>query len=168
MFIGRSMILVNQPRSRIDLGTLATLGLGIGYAVASHALLGKERRIVAIEGDSAFGFSAADYETAVRYKQDIVFIIFNNSGIFHGSDASAHANSDGQPLAVTIPVTALSARSRYDQLATMFDPVGTVSKGWLVENSTQLSTALKAAFEWRAGPSIVNILMTSDEPERIE
>lgn len=42
------------------------------------------KKVVCVEGDSAFGFSGMELETMVRYKLPIVIIIVNNSGIYSG------------------------------------------------------------------------------------
>jgi len=48
-----------------------------------------DRRVVCVEGDSAFGFSGMELETACRYKLPIIFIIINNNGIYGGLDPGA-------------------------------------------------------------------------------
>ena len=56
---------------RLDAGTFATMGLGCGFAIAA-ALLNKTKPVkqqspvVCIQGDSAFGFSGMEVETACR------------------------------------------------------------------------------------------------------
>lgn len=87
--IGRSFFPVDQPRSRLDSGTTATMGVGMGFAIAAalsekvrvEAEGGVERKVVAIVGDSAFGFSAMELETAARNKLGILVIVMNNSGV---------------------------------------------------------------------------------------
>ena len=62
---------------RLDAGTFATMGLGVGYAIAA-CLVSKNAssrvggpfpkgRVISVQGDSAFGFSAMELETASRY-----------------------------------------------------------------------------------------------------
>ena len=55
------------------------MGIGMGYAIGAAVVTGKP--IVAIEGDSAFGFCGMEIETICRYELPIVVIVFNNSGI---------------------------------------------------------------------------------------
>lgn len=65
------------------------MGLGLGFAVAAalHAqTTSPGKRVACIQGDSAFGFSALDYETAVRYRLPLICIIINNNGIYNGFD----------------------------------------------------------------------------------
>lgn len=102
-----------------------------------------------------------DYETAVRYQLPITFIIFNNSGVYYGADDEERQRSHDQPLLT--PITALSYQTRYDQLATIF---GGESKGWLVSRSEELESTLSAAFSWISGPSIVNIIIQSQQGRR--
>jgi 2-hydroxyacyl-CoA lyase 1 len=85
MDIGRTVIANHHPRSRLDAGTFGTMGVGLGFAIAA-ALVYPNRRVVCVEGDSAFGFSGLELETAVRYKLPITFIIINNNGIYGGLD----------------------------------------------------------------------------------
>lgn len=81
---GRTMLPNCFPRHRLDSGVLGTMGVGLGYAIAAAATF-PEKKIVAVEGDSAFGFSGMEVEVACRYNLNIVFIILNNNGIYRGS-----------------------------------------------------------------------------------
>lgn len=56
---------VVAPRSRLDAGTHGTMGVGLGYAIAA-AVACPGRSVVAVEGDSAFGFSGMECETICR------------------------------------------------------------------------------------------------------
>ena len=62
------------PCSRLDAGTFGTMGVGTGFAIAAALLAEREssedgppRRVVCVQGDSAFGFSGMELETACRY-----------------------------------------------------------------------------------------------------
>lgn len=88
--IARSMFDVFQPRSRLDPGTQATMGVGMGLAIAAGVLAQQEvelgqrktrRKVVAVVGDSAFGFSAMEVETAVRNKLGMLIVVMNNGGV---------------------------------------------------------------------------------------
>jgi len=65
------------------------MGVGLGFAIAAAVVEksegGKGRRVVAVVGDSAFGFSAMEVETAVRNKLGILVVVMNNSGVSSGS-----------------------------------------------------------------------------------
>ena len=55
---------------RLDAGSFGTMGVGLGFAIAA-AMLARDRwpnkRVVCVEGDSAFGFSGMEVETICRY-----------------------------------------------------------------------------------------------------
>src|SRR5674476_1658828 len=50
----RSIVDMYQPRKRLDVGTWGIMGIGMGFSVAAAVVTGKP--VIAIEGDSAFGF----------------------------------------------------------------------------------------------------------------
>lgn len=83
--IGRSFFPVEQPRSRLDSGSTATMGVGMGFAIAAALVEmspgGKGRKVIAVVGDSAFGFSAMEVETAARNQLGILVIVMNNNGV---------------------------------------------------------------------------------------
>jgi oxalyl-CoA decarboxylase len=82
---GRNIIDMDKPRHRLDSGTWGVMGIGMGYAVGAAAVTGKP--VVAIEGDSAFGFSGMEIETVCRYELPVTTIIFNNNGVYRGDPA---------------------------------------------------------------------------------
>lgn len=87
MDIGRSILLNSLPRHRLDAGTFGTMGVGLGFAIAAALYCRHnepEKRVICVEGDSAFGFSGMEVETMVRYKLPIILIVINNSGIYGG------------------------------------------------------------------------------------
>src|SRR6202022_1130373 len=60
----RNVIEMHLPRHRLDSGTWGVMGIGMGYAIAAAVESGAP--VVAIEGDSAFGFSGGELETLRR------------------------------------------------------------------------------------------------------
>ncbi|PVH87487.1 hypothetical protein DL98DRAFT_556478 [Cadophora sp. DSE1049] len=96
MDISRSVFPVEYPRLRLDAGTYATMGVGMGYAIATHCAYNLpspeassgpssfRKKIVCLEGDSAFDFSLAEVETMSRYGMDILIFVINNGGVYHG------------------------------------------------------------------------------------
>jgi oxalyl-CoA decarboxylase len=84
---GRNIIDMDKPRHRLDSGTWGVMGIGMGYAIGAAAVTGKP--VVAIEGDSAFGFSGMEIETICRYELPVTTIIFNNNGVYRGDPAGA-------------------------------------------------------------------------------
>ena len=63
-----------EGRLRLDAATWGTMGVGLGYAIAA-ATTRPERLVVAVEGDSAFGFSGMECETIARYNYDNLLIL---------------------------------------------------------------------------------------------
>src|SRR5215831_12604655 len=83
--LARGVIDVYQPRKRLDVGTWGVMGIGMGFAVAAAIETGQ--RVLAVEGDSAFGFCGMEVETICRYKLPVCIVIFNNDGIYRGVDS---------------------------------------------------------------------------------
>ena len=110
----RGVIDMYQPRKRLDVGTWGVMGIGMGSAIAASIETGKP--VLAIEGDSAFGFSGMEVETICRYKLPICVVILNNDGIYRGTDL----NSAGADPATTVFVKG----ARYDKMMEAFGGVG--------------------------------------------
>ncbi|KAI8066743.1 thiamine pyrophosphate enzyme, N-terminal TPP binding domain-containing protein [Gongronella butleri] len=150
MDIGRSYFDVQVPRHRLDAGTGATMGVGMGYAIAAQVYY-PDHRIVSIVGDSAFGFSAMELETAVRSNIPLLIIVINNNGIYHGLDEKDYeASRETQSL----PSTSLSPETRYDLIA---EACG--GKGWLVRNRVELAKALKESLTLTKETCVINVLI---------
>ena len=110
----RSIVDMYQPRRRLDVGTWGIMGIGMGYAVAAAVTTGKP--VIAIEGDSAFGFSGMEVETICRYNLPICVVVFNNNGVYKGTDV----NPRGGDVAPTVFVK----NARYDMMMQAFGGVG--------------------------------------------
>src|ERR1700733_13521068 len=63
------------------------MGIGMGYAIGAAIETGKP--VLAVEGDSAFGFSGMEIETICRYQLPVCVVIFNNDGIYRGPGVNA-------------------------------------------------------------------------------
>ena len=111
----RGVIDMYQPRKRLDVGTWGVMGIGMGYAIGAAIETGKP--VLAIEGDSAFGFSGMEVETICRYKLPVCVVIFNNDGIYRGTDVNRGGGSDPAP-------TVFVKGSRYDKMMEAFGGVG--------------------------------------------
>jgi len=111
----RSIIDMYEPRKRLDVGTWGVMGIGMGFAVAAAIETGKP--VLAVEGDSAFGFSGMEIETICRYNLPICVVVFNNNGIYRGTDTNP---SGGPDVATTVFVK----NSRYDLMMQAFGGVG--------------------------------------------
>ncbi|RQH07506.1 oxalyl-CoA decarboxylase [Paraburkholderia dinghuensis] len=111
----RSIIDMYQPRKRFDSGTWGIMGIGMGFAVGAAVTSGTQ--VVAIEGDSAFGFSGMELETICRYNLPVCTIVFNNNGVYKGTDVNASGGADMAP-------TAFVKNARYDKMMEAFGGVG--------------------------------------------
>src|SRR6266852_66207 len=141
---GRNIIDMHEPRKRLDSGTWGVMGIGMGYAVGAAVTSGKP--VVAIEGDSAFGFSGMEIETICRYSLPIVTVVFNNGGIYRGDDVNRSGSADPAP-------TILMKDARYDKLIEAFG--GT---GHHVTDPQGLTKALTDALA-SAKPAIINCVI---------
>ena len=110
----RSIVDMYEPRKRLDVGTWGIMGIGMGFAVAAAVTTGQQ--VIAIEGDSAFGFSGMEVETVCRYDLPVCIVVFNNNGIYKGTDT----NPRGGDVAPTVFVK----NSRYDLMMQAFGGVG--------------------------------------------
>lgn len=137
---GRNIIDMSLPRHRLDSGTWGIMGIGMGYAIAAAVETGQP--VVAIEGDSAFGFSGMELETICRYKLPVTTIILNNGGIYRGD------TGDGEPSP-----TGFVRDARYDKLIEAFGGVG-----YHVTNTESLAEALKAGLG-SGRPTLINAVI---------
>jgi oxalyl-CoA decarboxylase len=113
--LARGIIDMYQPRKRLDVGTWGVMGIGMGFAIAAAIETGKP--VLAIEGDSAFGFSGMEVETICRYRLPVCVVVFNNDGIYRGTDVNASGTSD-------VATTVFVKGSRYDRMMEAFGGVG--------------------------------------------
>lgn len=119
------------PRKRVDTGTWGVMGIGMGSVVAAAVETGKP--VVAICGDSAFGFSGMEIETVARYNLPATVIIMNNGGIYRGDEPSP----DHQ-----ISCMLFHPNTRYDKL---MESVG--GTGYRVTTPEELAKALDASIK---------------------
>ena len=112
--LARGIIDMYQPRKRIDVGTWGIMGIGMGYSIAAAVETGNP--VLAVEGDSAFGFSGMEIETICRYNLPVCVVVFNNDGIYRGTDQ----NAGGDDPATTVFVKG----ARYDKMIEAFGGVG--------------------------------------------
>ncbi|CAG5121787.1 unnamed protein product [Candidula unifasciata] len=158
MDIGRTMLLNQHPRHRLDAGTFGTMGVGLGFALAA-AIYCRDyhpnKRVVCVEGDSAFGFSGMEIETIARYRLPVIIIIFNNNGIGYGISEEEFklAQQSGDPL-LTIPAKSLCPNTRYEKLIEAFG-----GSGFFVQTTEELKASLKAALKNTTMPSVINIMI---------
>jgi oxalyl-CoA decarboxylase len=137
--LARNVIDMEVPRHRLDTGTWGVMGIGMGYAIAAAVETGKP--VIAIEGDSAFGFSGMEIETICRYRLPVTVVILNNGGVYRGNEAPT--GNDPAP-------TVLNAGARHELIAEAFG-----GKGYHVSTPSELRSALAQALASN-GPSIID------------
>ncbi|MDI3470442.1 MAG: Oxalyl-CoA decarboxylase [Pseudolabrys sp.] len=142
--LARGAIDMYQPRKRIDVGTWGVMGIGMGYAIAAAIETGKP--VLAVEGDSAFGFSGMEIETICRYKLPVCIVIFNNDGIYRGTDVNPTGSPDPAPMVFV-------KGARYDKMIEAFGGVGVH-----VTSPDELKRAVNAAMD-SGKPTLINAVI---------
>jgi oxalyl-CoA decarboxylase len=112
---GRNIIDMEKPRHRLDTGTWGVMGIGMGFAIGAAVETGKP--VLALEGDSAFGFSGMEVETICRYKLPVCIVVFNNNGIYRGTDVNPTGGADAAPMVFV-------KDARYDKIMEAFGGAG--------------------------------------------
>jgi len=141
--LARGVIDMHQPRKRLDVGTWGVMGIGMGTAIA--AAVETNKPVLCVEGDSAFGFSGMEVETICRYNLPICIVIFNNDGIYRGTDV----NSAGSDPATTVFVKG----ARYDKMMEAFGGVGVNAT-----SPDELKRAVNAAMD-SGKPTLINAVI---------
>jgi oxalyl-CoA decarboxylase len=139
----RSIIDIYQPRKRLDVGTWGVMGIGMGYSIAAAIETGKQ--VLAVCGDSAFGFSGMEIETICRYKLPVCVVVFNNNGIYRGTDVNAGGSDPAW--------TTFSKNSHYELMAKAFHGTGV-----RVTSPDELTRAVNAAIDSRE-PTLINAII---------
>ena len=150
MDIGRTILRNSLPRSRLDAGTFGTMGVGMGQVMAA-CVVHPERKVVAVMGDSAFGFSGMEYETVVRYRFNALVIVLNNNGIAGGAAPWKEEWSADTAGALRAPPFALKPSNNYEQMAAVFG-----GEQYLARTPDELEAALPAALA-HTGPAIMHV-----------
>jgi len=142
--LARGVIDMYQPRKRLDVGTWGVMGIGMGYAVAAAVETGKP--VLAVEGDSAFGFSGMEVETICRYNLPVCVVVFNNNGIYRGTNVNPTGGSD--------PATTVFVKdARYDKMIEAFAGVGVH-----VTTPDELTRAVNKAMD-SGKPTLINAVI---------
>ncbi len=113
--LARSVIDIYKPRKRLDVGTWGIMGIGMGFAIAAAIETGNP--VLAVEGDSAFGFCGMEVETICRYGLPVCIVVFNNNGVYRGTDGNPSGGADPA-------ITAFVKDARYDKIIEAFGGVG--------------------------------------------
>ena len=140
----RSIVDMYLPRKRLDVGTWGIMGIGMGFSVAAAVITGKP--VIAIEGDSAFGFSGMEVETICRYNLPVCVVVFNNNGVYKGTDVNASGGADVAP-------TVFVKGARYDKIMEAFGGVGVH-----VTTPAELTQAMNKAIA-SGKPTLINAVI---------
>ncbi|MEY4295941.1 MAG: oxalyl-CoA decarboxylase Oxc [Pseudomonadota bacterium] len=145
----RSIVDMYQPRKRLDVGTWGIMGIGMGFAVAAAVVT--PHPVIAVEGDSAFGFSGMELETICRYNLPVCVVVFNNNGIYKGTDQnlSGGKGAGGKDVAPTVFVK----NARYDLMMQAFG-----GDGITANTPAELEKALSAAVA-SGRPTLINAVI---------
>ena len=142
--LARGIIDMHLPRKRLDVGTWGIMGIGMGFAIAAAVETGQ--RVLAVEGDSAFGFSGMEIETICRYNLPVCIVVFNNGGIYRGTDVNPTGGAD-------VATTVFVEGARYDKMMEAFGGAGV--------NATtpdELKRAVDAALD-SGRPTLINAVI---------
>jgi oxalyl-CoA decarboxylase len=140
----RSIVDMYKPRKRIDVGTWGIMGIGMGYCVA--AAVTTQQQVIAVEGDSAFGFSGMEVETICRYGLPVCIVIMNNNGVYRGDEVNPTGGRDPSPLVFV-------KDARYEKLMEAFGGVGVH-----VTTPAELRRAMEEAIRSRR-PTLINAVI---------
>lgn len=140
----RSIVDMYKPRKRLDVGTWGVMGIGMGFAVAAAVESGEP--VIAVCGDSAFGFSGMEVETICRYNLPVTVVVLNNNGVYRGTDKNL---GGGQDVAPTVFVK----DARYEMLMQAFGGVGAYATT-PAELRAAMETALKSG-----KPTLINAII---------
>jgi oxalyl-CoA decarboxylase len=140
----RAIVDMYKPRKRLDVGTWGVMGIGMGFAVAAAVESGQP--VIAIEGDSAFGFSGMEVETICRYNLPVCVVIFNNNGVYRGTDKNQGGDGDVAP-------TVFVKDARYEKLMEAFGGVGVYAT-----TPAQLRKGMEDAITSRK-PTLINAII---------
>jgi oxalyl-CoA decarboxylase len=140
----RSIVDMYKPRKRLDVGTWGVMGIGMGFAVAAAVV--SDQPVIAIEGDSAFGFSGMEVETICRYNLPVCVVILNNNGVYRGDEKNPIGGRDPAPMVFV-------KDARYEKLMEAFGGVGVHAT-----TPAELRKALEEAIRSRR-PTLINAVI---------
>ena len=140
----RSIVDMYKPRKRLDVGTWGVMGIGMGFSVAAAVVSGQQ--VIAVEGDSAFGFSGMEVETICRYKLPVCIVVMNNNGVYRGDEVNPTGGADPSPLVFV-------KGARYEKLMEAFGGVGVQAT-----TPAELRSAMEEAIRSRK-PTLINAII---------
>jgi oxalyl-CoA decarboxylase len=103
-------------------------------------------QVIAVEGDSAFGFSGMEVETICRYDLPVCVVVMNNNGVYRGDEVNPTGAPDPSPLVFV-------KDARYEKLMEAFGGAGV-----RVTTPTELREAMEVAVRSRK-PTLINAII---------
>lgn len=143
----RDCVDMSLPRHRVDCATWAIMGMGMGSCVGAAVVTGK--KVVAVEGDSAFGFSGMDFATICRFKLPVTVVVFNNGGIYNGVGVNPSGGEAPAP-------TTLDINARYDMIGQCFG-----ADSYCVSTPAELKEALEKSIA-SGKPTLIDVQLAAD------
>ncbi|MDE6809510.1 MAG: oxalyl-CoA decarboxylase [Muribaculaceae bacterium] len=143
----RDSVDMSLPRHRVDCASWSIMGMGMGSTIGAAVATGKS--VVAVEGDSAFGFSGMDFATICRYQLPCTVVVFNNGGIYNGIGVNPSGADEPAP-------TTLDINARYDKIGEAFG-----AASYYVSTPAELSKALTEAIASKK-PAMINVQLAAD------
>ena len=140
----RSIVDMYKPRKRLDVGTWGVMGIGMGFSIAAAVVSGEQ--VIAVEGDSAFGFSGMEVETICRYQLPVCVVILNNNGVYRGDEVNPTGGPDPSPLVFV-------KGARYEKLMEAFGGIGVMAT-----TPAELRSAMEEAIRSRQ-PTLINAII---------
>ena len=142
--LARGIIDIYKPRHRLDVGTWGVMGIGMGFSAAAAIETGKP--VLAVVGDSAFGFSGMEVETLCRYNLPVCVVVFNNNGIYRGNETNPLGGADPAPLVFV-------KDARYEKMMEAFGGVGVYAT-----TRDELARAVNEALD-SGRPTLINAVI---------
>jgi acetolactate synthase-1/2/3 large subunit len=139
---GRALHSARHPLRWFYFSQFGTLGNGLPTALAAK-VAHPNSRVVLMTGDGGFGFTAMEYDTAVRHNLNIVGILGNDAT--WGIDYHIQMGLYGRPTVTNL------LHTRYDKVVE-----GLGGHGEHVQEHQDLAPALERAFA-SSKPSLVNV-----------
>ena len=135
-----------HSRYYLDSGVFGCLGIGIPYSIVASMVF-KNKKVVCITGDGAFGFNAMEIDTAVRNKSNICIIISNNAGW----------NIETHDQRLNYGNRVYATRLEHSDYASLAKSLG--AYGIRVEKPNDLEKAIDIAL--KNTPSVVDVITSS-------
>lgn len=150
------MVLGNRyPGRWLTCGASGVVGWGIPGAIGAK-LAYPEDPVLLLSGDGAFGFTAAEIESAVKHKTPFVAVVANDCG--WGIVISSQLESRGDRGTIASRFSDI----RYDKVAEGFG-----ARGFRVENLERLTDVIKEGFSADI-PTIIDVPINVSRPSDLK